>query len=88
MTRVLTVRIAPDLLGKAEARAASLGVDRAKYVRGLIEEDLAAGSGKGPYRFASEDLIGSVPLGQGPYTNARIRAKIRARLKAKGEKNR
>ena len=35
MTRVLTVRIAPGLLAKAEARATQLGLDRAGYLRNL-----------------------------------------------------
>ena len=48
----------PVLLEKAEARAARLGVDRAKYVRSLIEEDLAAGEKITVSGFASSDLVG------------------------------
>ena len=58
MTRVLTIRIPPDLLSRAEAKAAHLGLDRAKYVRSLIEDDLAAKGPKPKHKFVSEDLIG------------------------------
>ncbi len=90
MTRVLSIRIPPDLLSKAEARAARLGLDRAKYVRGLIEDDLA---GKHPitkHKFASEDLVGcytSKTPGQSA-TNARVREVMRQRSLAKRERNR
>ena len=47
MTKVLTVRVPPELLTRMEAKAVSLGLDRAKYVRSLIEEDLVAGSDDG-----------------------------------------
>ena len=43
---------------------------------------------KPKHKFASEDLIGSVPLGEGPYTNNRVREVMRSRLLAKREKNR
>ncbi len=88
MTKVLTVRIPPALLCQAEAKAARLGLDRAKYVRGLIEEDLAKKEPKKKHKFASEDLIGSLSLGEGPYTNQRVRELMRARLLAQREKNR
>lgn len=39
-------------------------------------------------RLACEDLIGSAALGRGPYTNRRVRATVRERLAAKGEKDR
>lgn len=92
MTKVLTIRIPPDLLSKAEARAAHLGLDRAKYVRSLIEEDLAEGDRKPRHKFASEDLIGSC---ESPYlppgtsaTNSRVREVMRRRCLEKREKNR
>lgn len=84
MTEVLTVRIPPDLLAKAAARAAELGVDRGKYVRGLIEQDVTTTAGKRRKRtFASEAFIGSAPLGRGPYTNRRVRTLVRNRLALK-----
>lgn len=58
MTKILTLRLDPVLLEKAEARAARLGVDRAKYVRSLIEEDLASSAEKSGSGFASSDLAG------------------------------
>lgn len=89
MTEVLTVRVAPDLLAKADARAAELGLDRGKYVRTLIEHDVTTSSRLRRKRtFVSEDFIGSVPLARGPYTNRRVRAIVRERLSVKREKNR
>jgi hypothetical protein len=89
MTRVLTVRISPDLAAKAEGRAAELGLDRGKYVRSLIEQDVQASANRGPKRrFASEDFIGSVSLSRGPYTNRRVRAILRQRLAGRRETHR
>lgn len=87
MTQVLTVRIPPELLAKAESRAAQLGLDRGKYVRELIAQDLAQARGTSR-TFASEDFIGSVSLGLGPYTNRRVRDAVRRRLAARREKTR
>jgi hypothetical protein len=84
---MLTLRIQPDLLAKAEARAAALGFDRGRYLRELIERDLA-GSKEAPRKFASEDFVGSAKLGKGPYTNQRVRAAVRARLKDRHETHR
>jgi uncharacterized protein len=69
---VLTVRIAPELLAKAEQRALQLGLDRARYVRSLIQEDLKAAKGKPGCRFASEDLVGAFRLGGSSATNERV----------------
>jgi hypothetical protein len=89
MTQILTVRVPPDLVAKADARAAELGLDRGKYVRSLIEQDVSASRRKRRGRkFASEDFIGSVSLERGPYTNPRVRAVVRKRLEEKREKNR
>jgi hypothetical protein len=83
------LRIPPDLLAKADARAAELGLDRGKYVRGLIEHDVTtAGRARRKRSFRSDDFIGSVALGRGPYTNRRVREIVRDRLAAKREKNR
>lgn len=57
MTKILTLRLDAELMGKAEARALQLGLDRAKYVRSLIEEDVSM-RGRMPHQFASEDLAG------------------------------
>jgi hypothetical protein len=89
MTRVLTVRVPPALVAKADARAAELGLDRGKYVRSLIEQDLEeSASQRRKHKFASEDFIGSVPLGRGPYTNDKVRAVVLERLASKREKAR
>jgi hypothetical protein len=89
MTQVLTVRVPPDLLAKADERAAQLGLDRGKYVRGLIEQDISAGTEERRRRtFSSESFIGSAPLDRGPYTNRRVRAIVRDRLERRREKNR
>jgi len=81
MTKVLTVRIPVDLLGRAEARAHRLGLDRAKYVRQLIEKDIevAAGEEKSRRRFTSEDLAGSFRLGGHPAINLRVREQLARR---------
>lgn len=88
MTQVLTVRIKPALLTKAATRAAQLGLGRGKYIRDLIERDLSQNRDDPRRPFVSEDFIGSANLGRGPYTNARVRQAVRARLRAKREKNR
>ena len=81
MSKVLTVRITPELLAKAERRAVQLGLDRAGYVRSLIEEDLKAANGKATYRFASEDLVGAFRRGGSSATNQRVRERLRSRSK-------
>ena len=88
MTQMLTLRIQPDLLAKADSRATQLGLNRGKYLRDLIERDLSQDDEKKRHAFASTDFIGSVPLGRGPYTNDRVRAAVRSRLLARREKNR
>jgi len=87
MTRVLTVRIGPELLAKAEERAVQLGLDRAGYVRNLIEQDLK--SARVPRRrFASEDLVGAFRLGGQSATNDRVRDQIRGHHGEKRETDR
>jgi hypothetical protein len=89
MTQVLTVRVPPALVAKADRRAAELGLDRGKYVRGLIEQDVTTAARRPAKRtFVSEDFIGSMPLARGPYTNRRVRAIIREHLTAKREADR
>jgi hypothetical protein len=77
MTKVLSLRIEPDLLAKAEAKAARLGLDRAKYVRSLIEEDLSAGGKKSGPGFASSDLAGMYEGTGQAATNSECRARMR-----------
>lgn len=79
MTKVLTLRLDPVLLAKAEARAARLGVGRAKYVRLLIEEDLASGGKKAGVGFASTDLAGIYEGTGKAATNQETRARMSRR---------
>lgn len=64
------------LLAKAEAQASRLGLDRAKYVRSLIEDDLASGMKKSS-GFASSDLAGLYEGSGKPATNLETRARMR-----------
>ena len=87
MTKVLTIRMDADLLGKAEARAARLCLDRAKYMRLLIEQDLANASEAAPRTFASEDLAGMYEGAGRAATNREARRRLRegaGRAKATG----
>ena len=81
MTKILTVRLPPDLHDKAEARATRLGLDRAKYVRSLIEDDLSEG-GKNPRPFASEDLVGIYQGDPVAATNVSVRERLRKRAQS------
>jgi hypothetical protein len=76
MKKILTLRMDPVLLEKAEARAARLGVDRAKYLRSLIEEDLASGDMKTGAGFASPDLAGMYEGSGKAATNQETRARM------------
>lgn len=88
MSHVLTVRIEPNLLSRAEARAARLGLDRAGYVRSLIQQDLEEAVVPARSRFASEDLVGAFRLGGASASNARVRENLRRRATAKREAHR
>ena len=82
------MRIDPGLLAKAEARAVRLGLDRAGYVRSLIEEDLRTAKGHSSRQFVSEDLVGAFRLGGKSATNARVREKLNACSRSKREAHR
>jgi len=88
MSKVSTLRIKPELLARAESRAVQLGLDRAGYVRSLIEQDLKAAKCKSERRFASEDLVGKFRLGGRGATNARSREMLRRRAQKKRETDR
>ncbi len=88
MSKVLTVRIAPGLLAKAEARAVRLGLDRAGYVRSLIEHDLKTSTAQPRPQFASEDLVGAFRLGGASATNWRVRETLRRRSRPRRETDR
>jgi len=80
--------MAPSLLAKAEARAVRLGLDRAGYVRSLIEHDLASGRAEPRRKFASEDLVGAFRLGGVSATNRRVRENLKRRIGSRREANR
>jgi hypothetical protein len=79
MTKILSVRLPADLHDKAKARAIRLGLDRAKYVRSLIEDDISAGDGEKARCFASEDLAGLYEIGPVAATNTEVRERLRNR---------
>jgi hypothetical protein len=79
MTKILTVRMPAELHQKAEARALRLGLDRAKYVRSLIEGDVSEAARNAKSPFASEDLVGLYEIGAESATNASVRQRLRAR---------
>jgi hypothetical protein len=57
-------------------------LDRAGYVRNLIEQDLTASNGESSrHRFASEDLVGAFRLGGKSATNERTREALRRRAR-------
>jgi len=88
MTKVLTIRISPDLLSKAEAKAAQLGMDRAKYLRSLVEDDVRSTENAPRHRFASEDLVGIHSEKPSlPATNARTTEMMRRKILAQRERN-
>lgn len=80
MTGVLTVRLSEDLLEKAEAKAARMGMDGRRYVRTLIEEDLADSTKKPEptaWKFASEDLAEMYETSGLPATNTALKERLR-----------
>lgn len=88
MTKILTVRVPPPLLEQADNRAARCGLDRAGYVRRLIEADLASEHLARGGRFRSEDLAGRFRLGGGSATNERTRQLWRQRQERHRETDR
>ncbi|MDB6038482.1 MAG: hypothetical protein JWM99_2323 [Verrucomicrobiales bacterium] len=88
MSKVLTVRIAPELLMKAQARAVQLGMDRTGYVRNLIEQDLHIAKTSDKPRLVSEDLVGAFRLGGRSATNQRAREVLKQKSATKRERHR
>lgn len=83
MTKILSVRLPAELHQKAEARARRLGLDRAKYVRSLIEGDVSEAARDSKSTFASEDLVGLYEIGAEPATNESVRQRMRERASAR-----
>ncbi len=71
------------MIAAMDARAATLGQDRTKYILSLVERDLEAEKSPRKHRFASEDLIGSLRTGLKSGDNATVRRLARARLHEK-----
>jgi hypothetical protein len=88
MTKPFSLRARPSLIAAMDARAATLGQDRTKYLLTLVEQDLSEAGAKRKRTFASHDLIGSVQLSGGAATNDRTRRVIAERLRTRHEKNR
>jgi hypothetical protein len=88
MTDVLTLRLPPGKLAKVDRRAAELGQERSRYIRGLIDEDLRGAAKPRKHVFASEDLVGCVETGIVSSSSAHFRKIIRERLIARHGKNR
>lgn len=82
MSKVLTIRIDHETLGKADARAARLGVDRATYVRTLIAQDLGSDTEATSGSFSSEDLAGMYDGDGAPATNEQVRRRMSGRSRA------
>jgi predicted DNA-binding protein len=83
MTKILTVRLPEELHQKAEARAMRLGLDRAKYVRALIEGDVSEAARNAQSTFASEDLVGLYEIGAESATSVSVRQRLQARAAAR-----
>ena len=81
MSSILTVRIAPELLAKLDERAAHLGLERARYVRSLIERDIEDGGPTTRRPFASEDLVGRFRLSGQSAGNQQVRENLRRRAR-------
>jgi predicted DNA-binding protein len=85
MTKLLSVRVKPELFSAIDARSDELGRNRSQYILGLIQRDLDEAHGRRRHRFASDDLIGSIRTGIPSGDNATVREVIRKRFH---EKNR
>jgi len=75
MTKVLTLRLAPEELAWCDARARELGVTRTDYVRSRLFESGPSTHKKGKRSFVSRGLIGSQAVGKGS-TNSKVRAAL------------
>jgi hypothetical protein len=73
MTKILTVRLAPDEMELCDAWARELGVTRTDFVRSRLFDSAAKPSSRKEKRFSSTDLIGSLAVGRGS-TNDCVRA--------------
>jgi hypothetical protein len=65
-----------------DRRAADSGLDRTRYLLGLVEQDLARPLAKSKRRFASAHLLGKFR------SRGSSNAQVRAALKARGDEDR
>ena len=76
MTKVVSLRVPSDKVAAIDRRAADSGMDRTKYLLGLVEKDLARPAAETKRRFASMHLLGRFQS-KGS-TNAQVRAALKA----------
>ena len=81
MTKLLSIRMNPEVFSAIEERSGELGRNRSQYILALIQNDLTAA--KSQRRFSSEDLIGSIRTGIPSGDNATVRRHIQKRLNEK-----
>jgi len=79
MTKIFTLRLDAVLLNETEARAARLGLNRAAYVRSLIQVDLSKTEETKAGSFSSEDLAGMYEGNGRVASNPEVRSRLRAR---------
>lgn len=85
MTKLLSIRVKPELISAIDERSDEVGRNRSQYVLGLIQQDIEGARRRSGHRFASDDLIGAIRTGIPAGDNATARAVIWKRLH---EKNR
>jgi len=76
MTKILTVRLAPEEMEQCDAWARELGVTRTDFVRSRLFDCAAKPAKRVEKRFSSNDLVGSLAIGNGS-TNDCVRAALR-----------
>ena len=73
MTKILTVRLAPEEMELCDTWARELGMTRTDFVRSRLFDSAPKRSNRKEKRFSSTDLIGSLAVGRGS-TNDCVRA--------------
>ena len=83
MTKLLSIRVKPEVFTAVDERSDELGRNRSQYILGLIQRDLDEANSRRRHRFASDDLIGSIRTGLPSGDNATVREVIRKRYHEK-----
>lgn len=81
MTKLLSIRVKPEILAAIDERSGELGRNRSQYILDLIQNDI--GKAKSRRRFSSEDLLGSLRTGISAGDNSTVRDLITKRLREK-----